>query len=110
MLLQVLLVSAGGKDYEGYCEATWQEEKGESDQSCRVGLTQAVTLSTMSQDEAEKLEQAMNDRHAEEVAALEQRERDAAGPQDEKTSILNTDLYSFSLPPAETQKNVRVPS
>lgn len=49
----------------------------------------------------------MEDRHAQETVALEQRERDAAGPQEEKTSILNTDLYSFSLSPAETQKNVR---
>ena len=50
----------------------------------------------------------MEERHAQELTALEQREKDAAGPQEEKTSILNTDLYSFSLPPAETQKNVRI--
>lgn len=49
----------------------------------------------------------MENRHAHELAALEKREKDAAGPQEEKTSILNTDLYSFSLPPEETQKNVR---
>ena len=61
----------------------------------------------MQQDEAAKLEHDMEERHAEELTALEQREKDAAAPEEEKTSILNTDLYSFSLPPAETQKNVR---
>ena len=49
----------------------------------------------------------MEERHAQELAALEQRDKDAAGPQEEKTSILNTDLHSFSLPSEETQKNVR---
>lgn len=49
----------------------------------------------------------MDERHAAETAALEQRERDAAGPQEESTNILATDLYSFSLPPSETQKQVR---
>ncbi len=48
----------------------------------------------------------MDERHAAETAALEQRERDAAGPQEETTDILATDLYSFSLPAAETQKQV----
>lgn len=48
----------------------------------------------------------MDERHATETAALEQRERDAAGPQEETTDILATDLYSFSLPPSETQKQV----
>lgn len=48
----------------------------------------------------------MDERHAAETAALEQRERDAAGPQEETTDILATDLYSFSLPPSETQKQV----
>lgn len=51
----------------------------------------------------------MDERHAAETAALEQRERDAAGPQQETTDILATDLYSFSLPPEETQKQVRQP-
>ena len=53
-----------------------------------------------------KLEMEMDERHAAETAALEQRERDAAGPQEETTDILATDLYSFSLPAAETQKQV----
>ena len=58
------------------------------------------------QDEVAKLEQDMDERHAAETAALEKRERDAAGPQEETTDILATDLYSFSLPPSETQKQV----
>ena len=53
-----------------------------------------------------KLEMEMDERHAAETAALDQRERDAAGPQEETTDILATDLYSFSLPAAETQKQV----
>ena len=57
------------------------------------------------QDDVVKLEQDMDERHAAEMAALEQRERDAAGPEEETTSILATDLYSFSLPPDETHKN-----
>lgn len=48
----------------------------------------------------------MDERHAEEAAALEQRERDAAGPEAETTDILDTDLYSFSLSAEETQKQV----
>ena len=59
------------------------------------------------QDEAQKLEEDMEQRHAAELAALEKRERDAAGPQEETVSILNTDLYSFNLSAEETQKNVR---
>lgn len=58
------------------------------------------------QDEVAKLEQDMDERHAAETAALEQRERDAAGPQEESTDILATDLYSFSLPPSEAQPQV----
>ena len=58
------------------------------------------------QDEVAKLEQDMDERHAAETAALQQREQDAAGPQEETTDILATDLYSFSLPPSETQKQV----
>ena len=58
------------------------------------------------QDEIAKLEEDMDERHAAETAALEQRERDAAGPQEETTNILATDLYSFSLPPSETQQQV----
>ena len=48
----------------------------------------------------------MDERHAEEAAALEQRQRDAAGPEAETTDILDTDLYSFSLSAEETQKQV----
>jgi len=48
----------------------------------------------------------MDERHAAETAALEQREHDAAGPQEETTHILATDLYSFTLSAAETQKQV----
>lgn len=59
------------------------------------------------QDEVAKLEQDMDERHAAETAALEQREHDAAGPQEESTNILATDLYSFSLPPSEAPKQVR---
>lgn len=62
------------------------------------------------QDEAAKSEHDMEERHAQELAALEQRKKEAAGPDEDKTSILNTDLYSFSLPPAETQKNVSLVS
>ncbi len=61
---------------------------------------------TALQDDVAKLEMEMDERHAAETAALEQRERDAAGPQEETTDILATDLYSFSLPAAETQKQV----
>lgn len=62
--------------------------------------------SDAAQDEIAKLEQDMDERHAAETEALEQRERHAAGPQEETTDILATDLYSFSLPPSETQKQV----
>ena len=58
------------------------------------------------QDEIAKLEEEMDERHAAEIAALERREREAAGPQEEATNILATDLYSFSLPPSETTKQV----
>ena len=54
------------------------------------------------------MEEEMDQRHATELAALEQRERDAAGPQQDTVSILNTDLYSFNLSAEETQKNVRL--
>ncbi len=59
------------------------------------------------QDDVAKLEIEMDERHAAETAALEQREHEAAGPQEETTDILATDLYSFSLSAAETQKQVR---
>lgn len=65
-----------------------------------------LTLLCSHQDEAQKLEEDMDERHAAELAALEQREKDAAGPQQETVSILSTDLYSFNLSAEETQKNV----
>ena len=49
----------------------------------------------------------MDDRHAAETAALEQRERDAAGPQAEATNILESDLYSFTLTSEDAHKQVR---
>ncbi|KAL3147843.1 hypothetical protein ABBQ32_002566 [Trebouxia sp. C0010 RCD-2024] len=64
----------------------------------------AKKIGRKKKDEIAKLEEDMDERHAAETAALEQRERDAAGPQEETTDILATDLYSFSLPPSETQK------
>ena len=48
----------------------------------------------------------MDERHAAETAALEQRERDAAGPQAEATNILESDLYSFTLTSEDGQKQV----
>ncbi|DBA83091.1 hypothetical protein WJX79_000332 [Trebouxia sp. C0005] len=61
-------------------------------------------LGKKKKDDVARLETEMDERHAAEAAALEQRERDAAGPQEETTDILATDLYSFSLSAAETQK------
>ena len=68
-----------------------------------------VSPNHLLQDDITKLEQEMDERHAAEVAALEQRERDAAGPQAEATNILNTDLYSFTLNTDDAQKLVRNP-
>ena len=66
----------------------------------------ATSSNNLLQDEIAKLEQDMDERHAAETAALEQRERDAAGPQAEATNILHTDLYSFTLNTDDAQKQV----